>query len=197
MNVIAVACVRDESDIIEAFVRHNLAHVTRLIVLDNGSGDGTLEILNSLKEEGLHLDILHDPSPGKYLSQRMTRLMREHAIGRHEADWVLPLDADEFVSIRENGLLVPDAADADKPLELPWHSYLPDSGDDSTELLQFRRTQGVDAVARPVHDLVPERHADLPADVPAGRVSRKESDGERGGRETELQKRDWSWIRLK
>jgi glycosyltransferase involved in cell wall biosynthesis len=134
MNVIAVACVRDESDIIEAFVRHNLAQVTRLIVLDNGSGDGTLEILNSLKEEGLHLDIHHDPSPGKYLSQRMTRLMREYAIGRHDADWVLPLDADELVSIRENGSLVPDAADADKPLELPWRSYLPDSGDDPTEL---------------------------------------------------------------
>jgi hypothetical protein len=134
MKVIAVACVRDESDIIEAFVRHNLAHVTRLIVLDNGSGDSTLEILNSLKEEGLHLDILHDPSPGKYLSQRMTRLMREHAIGRHGADWVLPLDADEFVSLSEDGSLVPDAADAGKPLELPWRSYLPDTSDDPAEL---------------------------------------------------------------
>jgi glycosyltransferase involved in cell wall biosynthesis len=134
MKVVAVACVRDECDIIEAFVRHNLAHVTHLIVLDNGSGDGTLAILNSLKAEGLRLDILHDPSPGKYLSQRMTRLMREHAIGRHDADWVLPLDADEFVSLREGGSLVPDAADADKPLELPWRCYLPDPGDDTAEL---------------------------------------------------------------
>src|SRR4029077_6526664 len=38
------------------------------------------------------------------------------------------------VSLREGGSLVPDAADADKPLELPWRSYLPDPRDDPAEL---------------------------------------------------------------
>jgi hypothetical protein len=133
MRIVAVACVRDEIDIIEAFVRHNLAHVTRLIVLDNGSSDGTIDILNALQREGLPLDVLQDPSPGKYLSRRMTRLMREQAIGRHGAHWVLPLDADEFASLGSDGILVPDNANGDKPLELPWRSFLPSADDDSAE----------------------------------------------------------------
>jgi hypothetical protein len=67
-----------------------------------------LSKLGSLKNEGLPLDILQDPTPGKYLSRRMTRLMREQAIGRYSADWVLPLDADEFVALADDRPLIPD-----------------------------------------------------------------------------------------
>lgn len=50
MNVVAVTCDRDEIDTtMEAFVRHNLAFVSRLIVLDNGSTDGTRDVLHALQ----------------------------------------------------------------------------------------------------------------------------------------------------
>jgi glycosyltransferase involved in cell wall biosynthesis len=134
MKIIAIACVRDEIDIIEAFVRHNLAHVERLIVLDNGSSDGTRDVLEALRKEGLPLDILSDPSPGKQLSRRMTMLMRDIAVGRHGADWVLPLDADEFVTVAWDEPLVPEGASGDQPLHLTWLTYMPDADDDQAEL---------------------------------------------------------------
>src|SRR5262249_40485645 len=125
MKIVAVACVRDEIDIIEAFVRHTLGWVDHLAVLDNGSTDGTSAGLEALRAEGLPLDVVSDPTPGKYQSRRITRLMREVALGRYGADWVLPLDADEFVCVPGGGLLIPPETPLDRPLQLAWRTYVP------------------------------------------------------------------------
>ena len=60
MRLNAVSKVLDEADIIEAFVRHTAAFVSHLIILDNGSCDGTVEILKQLRDEGLHLTLLQN-----------------------------------------------------------------------------------------------------------------------------------------
>ncbi len=132
-KVVGVTNVRDELDIIEAFVRHTLHFVAHLVVLDNGSTDGTLAILHALRQEGLPLDIVEDPTPGKDQSRRMTRLMREFAIERHHADWVLALDADELVMTAGGRRLIPDGAHADRPLTLKWRTYVPSPNDDQNE----------------------------------------------------------------
>ncbi|HEV3256166.1 MAG TPA: glycosyltransferase family 2 protein, partial [Gemmataceae bacterium] len=134
MNVVAVAMVKDEADIVEAFVRHTLAHVNRLVVLENGSSDGSLEILRALEKERLPITILEDPTPGKYHSERMTRLMREHAVERHAADWVLPLDVDEFLAVSAGATLVSGRTNVDAPLALAWQTYVPDDRDDPLQL---------------------------------------------------------------
>jgi hypothetical protein len=126
--------VKNEADIIEAFVRHNLAFVDRLVVLDNGSTDGTLAILRQLEREPLAIDVVEDPSPGKYQSQRMTRLMREHAIGRFRADWILPLDADEFLILPDDQPLIPPEADGRAVLQMFWRVHVPHESDDHGEL---------------------------------------------------------------
>src|ERR1700758_3250557 len=112
MRIVAVACARDEIDIIEAFVRHTLAFASQLVVLDNGSTDGTLAVLHALRNEGLPLEVVEDATPGKYLSERATRLMREFAIARHQADWIVPLDVDEFV-VTVGGSLIPEGTRVD------------------------------------------------------------------------------------
>jgi predicted transcriptional regulator YdeE len=48
MRLVAITSVKNESDIVEAFVRHTLAASDYLVVLDNGSTDGTLDILRAL-----------------------------------------------------------------------------------------------------------------------------------------------------
>src|SRR5205814_5178182 len=73
----------------------------------------------------------HDPSPGKYLSKRLTRLMHEIAIGKYRADWVLPLDADEFVIAPQGESLIATDACEDAPIALPWRSYVPCDVDDA------------------------------------------------------------------
>ena len=60
MKLVAAACVKNEVDIVEAFVRHTLTVVDHLVILDNGSHDGTCEILRALEKEGLALDVVED-----------------------------------------------------------------------------------------------------------------------------------------
>lgn len=89
MATIAIAMVRDEADIIRPVVEHMLSQVDDVIVADNGSTDGTRDIL-----EGLSVHVIDDPERAYYQSIKMTRLAHEAAaLG---ADWVLPFDADEI-----------------------------------------------------------------------------------------------------
>src|SRR5262249_55488498 len=131
MRVVAICCVKDEIDIIEPFLRHTLTFAEEIVVLDNGSTDGTRAILESLQQEGLPLEIVDDPSPGKYLSRRLTRLMHDFAIAKYRADWVLPLDADEFVTIPAGGSLIAPDAREDATIALPWRSYVLCDKDDA------------------------------------------------------------------
>ena len=96
MNLWAVTMVRNEDDVIEAFVRHNLAFVDGLLVLDHRSSDATPQVLARLKDEGLPLWCVHDADAAFYQGDRISRLARE-CFQSGEADFVMALDADEFI----------------------------------------------------------------------------------------------------
>ena len=96
MRVTAISMVRNEADVIEAFVRHHAEIVDELVVVDHRSVDGTDEMLRALAEEGLPLRVRSEDSPVQRQNVVMTGLMRE-AAADGGADWVLPLDADEFL----------------------------------------------------------------------------------------------------
>lgn len=94
-GVWAVAMVRNERDVIDETVRHLLAQdVVKVLVVDNGSTDDTLEVLASVDDPRLLVG--HDHEPGYYQAAKMTELARW--AGRHGADWVVPFDADELWS---------------------------------------------------------------------------------------------------
>lgn len=87
--VIGIARVKDEADIIEPIVLHMLEQVDYVLIEDNASTDGTLEIVRALPVE-----LLLDPTVGYYQAAAMTRLAScAAALG---ADWIVPFDADEF-----------------------------------------------------------------------------------------------------
>jgi hypothetical protein len=96
-RVVHALKVRDEEDVIESALRYHRAQgVDFFIVTDNGSTDGTPQILGRWVDAGL-ARVISEPSPE--LRERghdwVTRMARLAAI-EHDADWVLHGDADEF-----------------------------------------------------------------------------------------------------
>jgi hypothetical protein len=134
MRLVAVSVVKNEADIIEAFVRHTRAWVDHHLVFDHDSSDGTREILQALQAEGLPLTLFRDDSPGHRQQVRSNHLTRL-AAKLHHADWVLPLDADEILcgpgrTELEAALRQSDGA---APASLPLWDYCSTSEDDANE----------------------------------------------------------------
>jgi hypothetical protein len=137
-----VAMVRDEADIIEAFVRHNLTVVDGLAIVDHGSSDGTTEILAALAAEGLPLRTTLDTSADFRQSAVVTRLARA-VFADCDPDYVFLLDADEFLKVPSRARLEARLA----PLPPDVHAvqssqtYVPDFArdDDTVSLLKAAR----------------------------------------------------------
>jgi hypothetical protein len=93
LTVFGVSMVRDEADVIAGTLLHLADEVDFLLVADNGSVDGTREILAELADT-LPLKVLDDPEVGYFQSRKMTALA-EQAAGMG-ATWIVPFDADEL-----------------------------------------------------------------------------------------------------
>jgi hypothetical protein len=95
MKIVLTLMVRDEIDIIAAMIEHHLAQgVDLIIATDNGSVDGTTEVLERYADLGL-LELHHDPVHRKQHGAVVTQVARR-ARTEHAADWVINADADEF-----------------------------------------------------------------------------------------------------
>jgi hypothetical protein len=98
MKLVMAMKVRDEADVLEHNLRHHRAHgVDEFIVTDNGSTDGTLDILSRWEGAGL-LRLIEEPAADDFRDRAhwwVTRMARLAATD-HAADWVVHADADEF-----------------------------------------------------------------------------------------------------
>jgi Glycosyl transferase family 2 len=93
MRIFGFCMVRDEPDIIRLSVLHHLrTGVDHVLLVDNGSSDGTREIVEELGR-GSRVTAWRDDS-GWHQEAMFTELAREAA--RLGADWIVPFDADEF-----------------------------------------------------------------------------------------------------
>jgi glycosyltransferase involved in cell wall biosynthesis len=93
VRVVGLYLVRTDVDLIELNVSHHLATaIDEAIVIDNGSTDGTIEVIASLvRSKPIHLA----SEPGPY--DQFLRVTRMALVAAQEgADWVLPIDTDEF-----------------------------------------------------------------------------------------------------
>jgi len=138
--ICAISMVKDEADIIGHTIKHLTSQVDHIIVADNGSTDGTREIL-----ESFDIEVVNDPEVAYYQSQKMTALAQKAA--ERGADWVIPFDADEIWlgrhgTIKEmlqpvtNGSIAVadvfdhvatshDSDDADPVKRMRWHRKMP------------------------------------------------------------------------
>ncbi len=87
--------VRDEVDIIVPMIEYHLwAGVDVILVTDNGSIDGTRELLADYEHDD-RVVVIDDPRHDKDQSARVTEMARR-VYAEYGADWVINADADEF-----------------------------------------------------------------------------------------------------
>lgn len=137
-RLVQISIVRNERDIIrENLLHHRHLGVDAAAVIDNGSRDGTWEILQDLsrqidlvliREEGI---TMHDP----IWREKLLGVAR----GALEGDWIVPVDADEF--------WMPPTADLRSLLDTAVgvlvarrYNVLPGSGLDQEDVGDFRRS---------------------------------------------------------
>jgi glycosyltransferase involved in cell wall biosynthesis len=102
-RVVATLVVRDAADTIDATVRYH-AHlgIDELLVTDHRSTDGTRERLHELAST-LPMRVFHRDGSDFDQARFVTRMAR-HAAFACDADWVLHLDADEFLCLDDGSL---------------------------------------------------------------------------------------------
>lgn len=89
MACFGIMMCKDEFDVIQVTINHLLTQVDEVIVADNGSTDGTRDLLADLP-----VTVMDDLESAYYQSKKMSIL--GHTAGERGADWVLPADADEI-----------------------------------------------------------------------------------------------------
>lgn len=95
MKLVLTVLCRDEIDVIKAMLDFHFANgVDQIIATDNGSVDGTFEVLEEYSKSG-RLILIREPHYTHEQSFWMTR-MAKIAYSKSGADWVINSDADEF-----------------------------------------------------------------------------------------------------
>lgn len=134
MRIVGLSVVKNEDDVIEAMVRHNLAFLDHLHVVDNGSTDRTQPILKALADEGLPLSFEVNDALQHIQADILTALVN----GPFAQDHVVLLDSDEFLICTVKQLVALfDAADG--PVTIPWVTYVPRPSDPQDDLNPLTR----------------------------------------------------------
>lgn len=100
-KIIVVSMAKNEADIIESFVRYYMTFVDGMIIVDHNSEDDTGGILNELKKEYPSL-VVENLDIVEYAQYAIMTSLMHKAANEMGADWILPLDIDEYL-ITTNG----------------------------------------------------------------------------------------------
>nr|WP_295739395.1 glycosyltransferase family 2 protein [uncultured Acidocella sp.] len=139
IKIVSISRVLNEADVIEAFVRHTCAFVQHQFIMDNGSTDGTVEILEALKKEGFPITVFQSRAV-TYNEGSVVTALYNLATQEQRPDWVICFDADEFIDDRQipGGLRNHLAAlkEANSPIDcikIPMVNYVATSKDDPSD----------------------------------------------------------------
>jgi Glycosyl transferase family 2 len=133
MKLVVTVLARDEADVIGDQVAFHLnAGADFVIATDNNSRDGTTEILDGYRRDGV-LHLIREPAEGLRQGEWVTRMARLAATD-FGADWVINTDADEFWwprggSLKELLAAVPKRYGI---VHSFWRSFVPRPDDDAS-----------------------------------------------------------------
>ena len=113
MRILAVLTVRNEAAfLLEWLAHHRAVGITDFLVYSNNCQDGTDEMLDQLHDMGW---LTHERNDGPY-DKRGIQFTALKSAENHPlvkaADWILPLDVDEFVNVHVGNHTLPALIDA-------------------------------------------------------------------------------------
>jgi glycosyltransferase involved in cell wall biosynthesis len=125
LKMFVVAMIRNEGDIVDAFLSQATSLFDRLFVVDIQSTDGTRERLESFTRAGDgKMALFNCRMQEKYQAAMMNTLARKAF--DEGADWVFFLDADEFLAIEDRSQLNDFLRNCDDDvIHLPWINLVP------------------------------------------------------------------------
>ena len=128
-KIFSVTMVKNEMDIIESFIRYNINILDGMIILDNHSTDSTLSIIKCLKKEGFPVFYIEDEDIKFQQDKKMSQLLKI-AIDEFDADIIITLDADEFITSNEHGnpRTILEKLESPNYYLIKWKTYIPDFG---------------------------------------------------------------------
>ena len=124
MKLVSITMIKNESDIIESFIRYHLNIFDEMIILDNGSADESVKIIENLQNENLPIILIKDHDHYYNQNEKSTKLLKI-AFGEYSADIVCPLDADEFLtSDNGNPREILEMLDENRYYKIKWRTYV-------------------------------------------------------------------------
>jgi len=134
-KIFSISMVKNEKDIIESFIRYHIKIFDGMLILDNGSTDGTIDIVMKIAQEGLPVYLIYDDNPS-YIQSVITTKLLYKAIKKYSPDFIFPLDADEFIfskKIRNLRKYFSTNLSKDSLHYFSWVTYVPTKKDDKLE----------------------------------------------------------------
>ncbi|PIR54139.1 hypothetical protein COU75_02460 [Candidatus Peregrinibacteria bacterium CG10_big_fil_rev_8_21_14_0_10_42_8] len=131
-RILSVTWARNEEDIIESSIRHNVQWMEKMIFILHRSTDATHHILERLVAEGLPLEIRTTDTEHHEQSLFSTQILQEFSSA--DLDWFLPLDADECLSTADHNVSgALQNVSPDTLYRFPYQTYVPTPQDNPLE----------------------------------------------------------------
>ncbi len=140
LRLATISVIRNEADIVETFVRHHCGLGATMHFVLHRCIDNTEEILAKLRAEGLPVTVQTSDDAAYLQGERITEIAQRIAREK-SADWILPLDADEFLLSadgRDIGMCLKNFMQ-DRIILMPWRTYVPTPDDDIAESCPVKR----------------------------------------------------------
>lgn len=132
-KILSYTILNNESDIIESFVRYNMTYIDKMIILDNGCTDSTIDILDLLKKEGYDIEIF-DESLIDFEQYQIMNYYLRYLCENYKSDLIIPLDSDEFLmSDSRNVREILEEIPLDTVYEVNWRTFVMDKRNDMAD----------------------------------------------------------------
>lgn len=129
-KIVSITSVKNESDVIESFIRYHLNIFDLMMIFFDGTTDDTYYILKKLVEEGLPIVLIEGTDQDLELTGEYNYLLKK-AINEYNADIVCPLSVDQFLtSDLLNPRVILEKLQKDICYKIKFRTYIPTEFDD-------------------------------------------------------------------